>query len=163
MGAVTDCSDFGAQENKIYHSFYFFPILAMKWWPDAMILVFWKLNFKPTFSLSSVTCIKRLFSCTVRTQYSELPVPSLPYRQHTPPPNLWPHTFLCSWKQLLIQLLLFMDSSSIFNVLGLQPTSLQETFAFQLTTSFPLSLSCSHSCSLPHSLSLSLLWMKTWF
>ena len=30
--------------------------------PDAMILVFWKLSFKPTFSLSSFTCIKRLFS-----------------------------------------------------------------------------------------------------
>ena len=30
--------------------------------PDAMILVFWKLSFKPTFSLSSFTFIKRLFS-----------------------------------------------------------------------------------------------------
>ena len=30
--------------------------------PDAMILVFWTLNFKPTFSLSSFTFIKRLFS-----------------------------------------------------------------------------------------------------
>ena len=30
--------------------------------PDAMILVFWMLNFKPTFSLSSFTFIKRLFS-----------------------------------------------------------------------------------------------------
>ena len=30
--------------------------------PDAMILVFWMLSFKPTFSLSSVTFIKRLFS-----------------------------------------------------------------------------------------------------
>ena len=28
---------------------------------DAMILVFWMLNFKPTFSLSSLTLIKRLF------------------------------------------------------------------------------------------------------
>ena len=31
-------------------------------WPDAMILVFWMLNFKPTFSLSSFTFIKRVFS-----------------------------------------------------------------------------------------------------
>ena len=31
-------------------------------WPDAMILVFWMLSFKPTFSLSSFTFIKRLFS-----------------------------------------------------------------------------------------------------
>ena len=30
--------------------------------PEAMILVFWMLNFKPTFSLSSLTFIKRLFS-----------------------------------------------------------------------------------------------------
>ena len=30
--------------------------------PDAMVLVFWMLSFKPTFSLSSFTFIKRLFS-----------------------------------------------------------------------------------------------------
>ena len=30
--------------------------------PNAMILVFWMLSFNPTFSLSSFTCIKRLFS-----------------------------------------------------------------------------------------------------
>ena len=30
--------------------------------PDAMIFVFWMLNFKPTFSLSTFTFIKRLFS-----------------------------------------------------------------------------------------------------
>ena len=30
--------------------------------PDAMILLFWMLSFKPTFSLSSFTIIKRLFS-----------------------------------------------------------------------------------------------------
>ena len=30
--------------------------------PDAMILVFWMLSFKPTFALSSFTFIKRLFS-----------------------------------------------------------------------------------------------------
>ena len=32
--------------------------------PDAMILVFWMLSFKPTFSLSSFIFIKRLFSCS---------------------------------------------------------------------------------------------------
>ena len=31
--------------------------------PDAMILVFWMLSFKPVFSLSSLTLFKRLFSC----------------------------------------------------------------------------------------------------
>ena len=30
--------------------------------PDAMIFIFWMLNFKPTFSLSSFTFINRLFS-----------------------------------------------------------------------------------------------------
>ena len=30
--------------------------------PDAMVLVFWMLSFKPAFSLSSFTFIKRLFS-----------------------------------------------------------------------------------------------------
>ena len=30
--------------------------------PDAMILIFWMLSFKPNFSLSSFTFIKRLFS-----------------------------------------------------------------------------------------------------
>ena len=30
--------------------------------PDAIIFVFWMLSFKPTFSLSSFTFIKRLFS-----------------------------------------------------------------------------------------------------
>ena len=30
--------------------------------PEAMIFIFWMLNFKPTFSLSSFTFIKRLFS-----------------------------------------------------------------------------------------------------
>ena len=32
--------------------------------PDAMILVFWMLSFKPGFSLYSFTFIKRLFSCS---------------------------------------------------------------------------------------------------
>ena len=33
--------------------------------PDAVILVFWMLSFKPTFSLSSFTFIKRLFSSSL--------------------------------------------------------------------------------------------------
>ena len=35
--------------------------------PDVMILVFWMLSFKPTFSLSSFTFIKRLFSSSQKT------------------------------------------------------------------------------------------------
>ena len=34
--------------------------------PDAMILVFWMLSFKPTFSLSSFTFINRLFTLTMQ-------------------------------------------------------------------------------------------------
>ena len=41
----------------------FFPsICHEEMGPDAMILVFWMLSFKPAFSLSSFTLIKRLFS-----------------------------------------------------------------------------------------------------
>ena len=63
MAAVTICSDFGAQENSL-SLFPLFPHLsAMKWeGPDTMILVFWMLSFKPSFSLSSFTFFKRLFS-----------------------------------------------------------------------------------------------------
>ena len=68
MAAVTICSDFGAQENKVCHCFHCFPIYLP--WSDGtdamisfpMILVFWMLSFQATFSLSSFTFIKRLFS-----------------------------------------------------------------------------------------------------
>ena len=43
--------------------------------PDAMILVFWMLSFKPTFSLSSFTFIKRLFSSSLLSAYSQLSSP----------------------------------------------------------------------------------------
>ena len=65
MAAVTICSDFGAQKNKVWHCFYCFPIYLL--WGDGTrchIFIFWMLRFKPTFSLSSFTFIKRLFSST---------------------------------------------------------------------------------------------------
>ena len=63
MAAVTMCSDFGAQENKVCHCFHFsLSICHEVMVPDAMILVFWMLSFKPAFSLSSFTLNKRLFS-----------------------------------------------------------------------------------------------------
>ena len=34
--------------------------------PDALVFVFWMLSFKPAFSLSSFTFIKRLFSSSLR-------------------------------------------------------------------------------------------------
>ena len=54
---------FGAQENKVFHYFHCFPVYLP--WSDKIRcheLVFWMLTFKPTFSLSSFTFIKRLFS-----------------------------------------------------------------------------------------------------
>ena len=63
MAAVTICSDFGAQKDKVSHCFHCFPIyLGWGDGPDAMIFFFWMLCFKPTFSLSSFTFIKRLFT-----------------------------------------------------------------------------------------------------
>ena len=48
--------------------------------PDAMILVFWMLTFKPTFSLSSFTFIKRLFSSS---SLSAIRVVSSAYQEKT--------------------------------------------------------------------------------
>ena len=63
MAAVTICSDYGAQENTVCHCFHcFLSICHEVMGPDAMIFVFSMLSFKPTFSLSSLTFIKRLFS-----------------------------------------------------------------------------------------------------
>ena len=64
MAAVTIHSDFEAQENKICHFFHYFPSICHEVMGlDAMVLVFWMLNFKSAFSLSSVTLIKKLFGC----------------------------------------------------------------------------------------------------
>ena len=63
MAAVIVYSDFGAQENKICHCFHFFQTICHKvMGPDAMILDFLTLSFKSSFSLSSLTFIKMLFS-----------------------------------------------------------------------------------------------------
>ena len=52
VAAVTIHSDFGAQENKICHYFHFSPSICHEVMePDAMILVFWMLSFKPVFVL----------------------------------------------------------------------------------------------------------------
>ena len=56
MTAVTVQGDFWAQENKICHCFHFSPSICHKViGPDAMILVFWMLSFKPAFSLYCFT------------------------------------------------------------------------------------------------------------
>ena len=61
MAAVTICSNFGAPKNKVWHCFHCFPIY-FPWSDWTRCLVFWMLSFKPTFSLSTFTFIKRLFS-----------------------------------------------------------------------------------------------------
>ena len=61
MATVTICSDFGAQENKVCHCFHIY----LPWSDETRChdLSFLNVEFyKPTFSLSSFTFIKRLFS-----------------------------------------------------------------------------------------------------
>ena len=63
MAAVTVRSGFVAQENKVCHCFHCLPIHLT--WSDGTRchdLIFWMLSFKPAFSLSSFTFIKRLLS-----------------------------------------------------------------------------------------------------
>ena len=63
MAAITIYSDFGAQKIKSATVSTVSPSICYEvMGPDAMILDFWMLNFKPTFSLSSFTFIKRFFS-----------------------------------------------------------------------------------------------------
>ena len=63
MAAVTICSDFGVQKKKSDIVSTVSPSISNEvMGSDAMILVFWMLSFKPTFSLSSFTFIKMLFS-----------------------------------------------------------------------------------------------------
>ena len=58
MAAVTMCSDFGAQENKICHCFHFPPSICHEvMGPDAMIIV-----TEFTFSLSYFNLIKKLLN-----------------------------------------------------------------------------------------------------
>ena len=64
MAAVTICSDFGAQENKICHCFHCFPIYLPRsdaMGPDAMIFVFECCDLRQLFR-SPFLLIKGLFS-----------------------------------------------------------------------------------------------------
>ena len=64
MAAIIICSDFGAPPKIKSDAIYTVSpsISHQVMGPDAMIFIFWMLSFKPTFSLSSFTFIKRLFS-----------------------------------------------------------------------------------------------------
>ena len=63
MAPFTICSELGDLENKVCHCFHCFPIYLP--WSDGTRchdLSFLNVDFKPTFSISSFTLIKRLFS-----------------------------------------------------------------------------------------------------
>ena len=62
MAAITICSDFGAQKKSVTVSIVSPFICQEVMELDAKILVFWRLNFKPAFSLSSFTFINSLLS-----------------------------------------------------------------------------------------------------
>ena len=61
MAVVIICSDSGAQENKVSHCFHCFPIYLPSGGTGSHDLRFLNVEFKPTFSLSFFTFIKRLF------------------------------------------------------------------------------------------------------
>ena len=66
MAAFTICSDFGTQEKNSLSLFPFFPhLFATKWWDWSHDLHFFNVEFKPAFSFSSFTFIKRLFSSSL--------------------------------------------------------------------------------------------------
>ena len=66
MAAITICTDFEAPKIKSLTVFIVSPSICHEvMGPDATILIFWMLSFKPTFSLSSLTFIKRLFSSSL--------------------------------------------------------------------------------------------------
>ena len=65
MVVVTFCSDLGVQENKIKSVTFSIVSQSIRYEvmePDAMIFIFWILSFKPDFSLSSFTFLKKLFN-----------------------------------------------------------------------------------------------------
>ena len=71
MATVTICSDFGFPKNKVCTVSIISPSICQEVMGlDAMILVFWMLNFKPSFSHISFTFIKRLFSSSSEYQTS---------------------------------------------------------------------------------------------
>ena len=58
QGGLACCGSWGHKESDKTERLNWSELMG----PDAMILVFWMLRFKPTFSLSSFTFIKRLLS-----------------------------------------------------------------------------------------------------
>ena len=71
MAAVTISSDFGARKKLSLTLSIVYPSISHEVMePDAMILVFWMLSFKPIFSLSSFTfIIISLGSCKLKQEW----------------------------------------------------------------------------------------------
>ena len=88
MDAVTIFSAFGAQENKVSDCFHCF-LIYWSWSDETRChdLCFLMLSFKPAFSLSSFTFIKRLFSSS---SLSVVRVESSAYLRLLPPAILIP-------------------------------------------------------------------------
>ena len=78
MGAVTTCSDFGAQENKVCHCFHCFPIYLYEWWnrmPWCWFSECWVLSqlFHSPLSLSARGSLVICFlPCVVSSAYLRL-------------------------------------------------------------------------------------------
>jgi len=93
IAAVIIHNDFGAQENKICYCVHFSPSICHEvMGPDAMILVFWMLSFKPGISLSSFNFIKRILSSSLLSAFR---IVSSPYW------NCWCFSWK-SWFQLVL-------------------------------------------------------------
>ena len=60
--------------------------------PDAMILVFWMLSFKPTFSLSSFTFLKRFFNSYMPFNFT------FTFHFHALEKELTTHSCVLAWK-----------------------------------------------------------------
>jgi len=63
QGGLACCYSWGCKELDMTEQLIWSDLIWMG--PDAMISVFWMLSFKPTFSLSTFTFIKRLFSSSL--------------------------------------------------------------------------------------------------
>ena len=84
------------KKNKICHSFHCFPIYLP--WSDGTRchdLCFWMLSFKPAFSLSSFTFIKRFFSSSllsaIRVVSSAICIITLSEINHRKKNTIWYH------------------------------------------------------------------------
>ena len=110
--------------------------------PDAIILVFWMLSFKPTFSLSSFTFIKRFFNSSSLSRYHQL--------AH----NLWVSQSLgisADFQGLTDHMgsLMHIHSVRVWGLPGLASLSLMADFCFTWSLTFNQASQASHSCRVP--------------